>query len=574
MEEKEKKIAALLRKPDAMEQTAVQVVPEYKLSSNKITKNKSGVGTEELAARVSGVEALIPKIDMKIGKVSKKVDNLKGSTNRKFERITKEIDIIAEGIDDNNKKVTKLSALIQKNKKDGEKDSKKSEKADNKIITILTNMLDFMKLTFEQDNLTRDQQNNFSEEQKAEKDRKDKELLEALKALNGRGPTAEKIDDKDKSSFLEKILGAMASILGPLKTFMSVIGKLFSTLSKFVTSFAKFIARSGKILALASRLLLATPFGWAVLGATSLAALLLLDKNPEETSKAITNAGSADGGMSEAIIKTTEVSDENAVQKRKLNILADRPSDKKSGFFWEDSGLQKEYLKEIGWDEKSGTTKKERDSGATKLDASGNLVYPKLPAGMTMQQFDKALNREEPDAKVTVANVKPRPTDTLKAQVWDSKYASGWNPDGTPKTTAAKPVTYNAAKDSQAANVPPTPTPDDSNSYTRNSTMPTPGGYIGPVGDGDNNLVPPAPVPISSAAPMPRPNLGTQMAAMSNENALAKTVEEITVSTNSQVNNIMTTSKSIVEHTTDKMPSVRNQEDTFQRMILNSTRVV
>jgi hypothetical protein len=35
------------------------------------------------------------------------------------------------------------------------------------------------------------------------------------------------------------------------------------------------------------------------------------------------------------------------------------------------------------------------------------------------------------------ASVKPRPTDPLQAQVWDSKYASGWNPDGTSKKSGA-----------------------------------------------------------------------------------------------------------------------------------------
>ena len=569
-EKKENKIAALLRKPDAMEQTAVQVVPQYNLSSNKITEGKSGGDTEELATRVSGVEALIPKIDIKIGKVSKKVDNLKGSTSRKFERITKEIDIIAEGIDDNNKRVTKLSALIQKNKKDSEKDSKKSEKADNKIITILTNMLDFMKLTFEQDNLTRDQQNNFSEEQNAEKDRKDKELLEALKALNGQGPTAVPISfHNDERNIFEKILGAMASILNPLKAFMSTIGKLFTTLGKIFTTLTKFIGNAGRILFVASRLLLTTPVGWAILAATSIAAILLMASKEahEESAKGMVNAGK-DSALGEAITDVTEVNDENAVQKRKLNILADRPSSKKSMLPWKDGDLQKEYLNEIGWDEKSGTIKKERDAGATKLDASGNLVYPKLPAGMTMQEFDKALNREEPDAKVPVTNVKPRPTDTLKAQVWDSKYAEGWNPDGTPKNksepksteTPPKPPTYNVAKDSQAANVtPPTPAPSTPSSSEEGMKD-----YKGRRSS-----------PMSSATPMmDTPNLGTQMATMSNENALAKTVEELAVATSSQVNNVMTANKSIVEHTTDKMPSVRNQEDTFQRMILNSTRVV
>ena len=88
-EKKEKKIAALLRKSDTTQQTAVQIVSQNNLSSDKITETKSEVGTEELAIRVSGVEALIPKIDVKIGRVSKKVDNLKSSTNKKFERITR-----------------------------------------------------------------------------------------------------------------------------------------------------------------------------------------------------------------------------------------------------------------------------------------------------------------------------------------------------------------------------------------------------------------------------------------------------------------------------------------------------
>ena len=547
-EKKEKKIAALLKKSDTTEQTAVQIVSQNNLSSDKITETKSEVSTEELATRVSGVEALIPKIDVKIGKVSKKVDNLKGSTNKKFERITKEIDIIAEGLDDNNKKATKLSALIEKNKKDGDKDSKKSEKGNNKIITILTNMLDFMKLTYEQDTLAREQQNNFSEEQKAEKDRRDKELLDALKGK--KKPTAEKIDDKDNRSFLEKILGAMASILGPLKTFMSLIGTLFTTLSKIFTTLTKFIGTAGRLLFTVGRFFLMNPVGIALLTVASIGALLMLASKEahEEGAKGMVNAGK-DSAVGEAIMDVTEATDENAISAKKNNLLADRPKSKKSVLFWKDGDLQKEYLKEIGWDEKTGTTKKERDDGATKLDASGNLVYPKLPAGMTMQEFDKARNAEEPDAKVPVTNVKPRPTDALKAQVWDSKYAGGWNPDGTPKNksepksteTPPKPVTAPAA---------PAVTP----------VAPAPKGDAGPV---------------SSATPITdTPNLGTQMATMSNENALEKTVEEIAVTSSAQVNNVMAATKKIIEHTIDKIPSVRNQEETFQRMILNSTRVV
>lgn len=525
-EKKEKKIAALLRKSDTTQQTAVQIVSQNNLSSDKITETKSEVGTEELAIRVSGVEALIPKIDVKIGRVSKKVDNLKSSTNKKFERITKEIDIIAEGLDDNNKKTTKLSALIEKNKKDGDKDSKKSEKGNNKIIAILTNMLDFMKLTYEQDTLAREQKNNFSEEQKAENDRRDKELLEALKALNGRGPTAVPISfHNDERNIFEKILGAMSSILNPLKAFMSTIGTLFSTLSKIFTTFTKFIGTAGKLLFTVGRFFFMNPVGIALLAAVSLAALLATDKNAEETSKGIINAGAADGGMAQSITDVVEATDENAISSKKNNLLADRPREKKSYVPWKDSDLQKSYLQEIGWDEKSGTTKKERDSGAIKIDSSGNLVF----------------KIEKPAA------------------------------------------TFNAAKDSQSANVPSSPAPVPSTTGSSEEGMKNykgrgPAATVTPAAPAATPVTPTPkeiPAPVSSATPITNTsNLGTQMATMSNENALTKTVEELAVATSSQVNNVMAATKSIVEHTMDKIPSVRNQEETFQRMIFNSTRVV
>ena len=563
-EKKENKIAALLRKPDAMEQTAVQVVPQYNLSSNKITEGKSGVATEELATRVSGVEALIPKIDIKIGKVSKKVDNLKGSTSRKFERITKEIDIIAEGIDDNNKRVTKLSALIQKNKKDGEKDSKKSEKADNKIITILTNMLDFMKLTFEQDNLARDQQNNFSEEQNAEKDRKDKELLEALKALNGQGPTAVPISfHNDERNIFQKILGAMASILNPLKAFMSTIGKLFTTLGKIFTTLKNFIVSAGRILLTVGRFFL-TPAGIGLLAfaAAGYALYKLVDYIAENT------PNYASLGPSEASAALTSESEIKKQAATKFKTTVEK--------------LTPEQIQQ---------TKKELENTVTggrkkAIDINNMAPGPEKEKAIREIGGESKLKEIIKDEKVytipTAAEVdtgpetvRPRPDTTggknkAGARDWDNKFALNYNPDGTKKNK--KPAaTFNAAKDSQSANVtPPAPAPSTPSSSEEGMKD-----YKGRRSSPEAAPVTAPPAPMSSATPMmDTPNLGTQMATMSNENALAKTVEELAVATSSQVNNVMTATKSIVEHTTDKMPSVRNQEDTFQRMILNSTRVV
>jgi hypothetical protein len=56
-------------------------------------------------------------------------------------------------------------------------------------------------------------------------------------------------------------------------------------------------------------------------------------------------------------------------------------------------------------------------------------------AGAMDATTKKILSFFEPD-KFTgppLEKVKPRPTDPLGAQAWDSKHAKGWNPDGTPK---------------------------------------------------------------------------------------------------------------------------------------------
>ena len=605
MEEKEKKVAVLLRKPDTTDQTAER------------TEVKPQVDIEKLGDRVS--------------KVSKKVDNLKGSTNRKFQRITKEIDIIAEGLDGNNKKVTKLSALIEKQKKESEKDSKNAEKGDNKIITILTNMLDFMKLTFEEDKLTRDQQNNFSEEHNLEKERRDKELLEALKGRNG--PTAEKIvEDDDKSGFFEKILAAMASILGPLKAFMKVLGTLFSTLSKLITSFAKFIVSAGKILLSASRLLF-TPLGlgliaFAALGYTIYKLVDYVSKNtpnyaslgPSEAAVALRDESllkkqaatkfrtTVDRLTPEQIQQTKEQLEDTVINGRKKALDIDKMAagPEKDTAIREIGGVDK--LKAIIADEKVYTI-----PTALEVDTGPATVGPRPEAG-----------------KLAYINVKPgQETSALKRaqEGWDKRHGANYNPDGTKK----KPVGANPVMDPQQkaeaeaiarshdapiiadrmdreANenrtgvdvkpvVPPGPTTKteltakeaqaalDSNNERDITALggrerlqkianPTPTPTPSPA----STPTPSTPRGVSSTSPMQTPmqtpNLGTQMASMSNDNALAKAVMEINVTPNNSVNNVVATNKSNVPQTGNKIPAVRNQEETYQRMILDSTRMV
>lgn len=592
MEEKEKKVAALLRSSYTTDQTAER------------TEVKPPVDIEKLADRVS--------------KVSKKVDNLKGSTNRKFQRITKEIDIIAEGLDDNNKKVTKLSALIEKQKKESEKDSKNAEKGDNKIITILTNMLDFMKLTFEEDKLTRDQQNNFSEEQKAEKDLKDKELLEALKGING--PTAEKIvEDDDKSGFFEKILAAMASILGPLKAFMKVLGTLFSTLSKLITSFAKFITSAGKILLSASRLLF-TPLGlgliaFAALGYTiyklvdyvskntpnyaalgpSEAAVALRDEKELKLQSAKSNRTTVDKLTAEQIQETKKQLEDTVINGRKKALEIDKmvPGLEKDIAIREIGGVDK--LKAIIADEKVYTipTAPEVDTGPEKRDAR-----PEAGKG----------------AYINVKPDKPTPALLRAQEGWDKRHGADYNPDGTKKKpVGANPVMDPQQKAEAEAISRSHDAPIIADRMDREANANQTGVDVKPVvpagpttktnltaneaqaaldSNNEKDIAalggrerlqqlanPPSTSRGVSAAPsaapvMNTPNSGTHMASMSNDNALAKAVMEINITPNNSVNNVVATNKSNVPQTGDKIPFVRNQEETYQRMILDSTRMV
>jgi hypothetical protein len=61
--------------------------------------------------------------------------------------------------------------------------------------------------------------------------------------------------------------------------------------------------------------------------------------------------------------------------------------------------------------------------------------------------------------KQSTASVTPRPTDPLKAQIWDSKYGSGWNSDGTAKNSKSS----NASTGTTSSSNTSTGTTSDSN---------------------------------------------------------------------------------------------------------------
>ena len=94
--------------------------------------------------------------------------------------------------------------------------------------------------------------------------------------------------------------------------------------------------------------------------------------------------------------------------------------------------------------------------------------------------------------------VKPRPSDPLKAQIWDSNYASGWNPDGTPKSKSDRP----APAPAPAAPKPPAPAPAAPKPPAPAPAAPKPPAPA-PAAPKPPAPAPAAPKPPAPAAPAP-----------------------------------------------------------------------
>jgi hypothetical protein len=217
----------------------------------------------------------------------------------------------------------------------GEKATKipKLSRSSGGLDKVLEKIFSLMNKSFEDENTRREEKNNYKEENELEKLKRHKELVEAITGKPYKGKaTATKVKEDSGASMLEMLLGGRA-----------MVSTLMSVLSWF-----------------------AGPVGIALLGAASIAALaylLINDKNADETNKGILNAGQTDGGLGAAIqeVRTDEVASRKAVVLReahKKGII------KASWYEFDKQGKEeKEYLKSIGFDDKTGLIQKDRDNG-------------------------------------------------------------------------------------------------------------------------------------------------------------------------------------------------------------------
>jgi hypothetical protein len=120
----------------------------------------------------------------------------------------------------------------------------------------------------------------------------------------------------------------------------------------------------------------------------------------------------------------------------------------------------------------------------------------------------KSKKKEEPAQKAPAPTetIKPRPKDNLKAQVWDAKYAKGWNADGTPKsTTKSEPTTQaslraidNAA---EAASLTPTSSPAPTQASLRAIDNAAAAAASAPVPSGGTSAPQPSTPPTTTESP-------------------------------------------------------------------------
>jgi hypothetical protein len=266
--------------------------------------------------------------------------------------------------------------------------------SDNNVLDVLSKIFTLLETTNKNDTLRKEKENNFAEEKELEREKRHKELIAAItgkKQPTTATPTAVKANDTGGliATIMALVGGLIADAVKPIVAMIAEISSLIGDILKrigikaaeTVLSAGKKLASLATGLAGAGGVVAGVVAGGAVLSAaatsvlSSEAAQPLKDAFKQENDPyGMLSAMSGDTGIASSIFNATAETDENAVQRKKVNLLANRPSDKKSLLFWKDSKLAADYLKDMGWDEKSGTTKEERSKGMIGVDAKGNPI--------------------------------------------------------------------------------------------------------------------------------------------------------------------------------------------------------
>jgi hypothetical protein len=178
------------------------------------------------------------------------------------------------------------------------------------------------------------------------------------------------------------------------------------------------------------------------------------------------------------------------------------------------------------------------------------------PGGIVPTQKTYEEHRQE----VLPQKVAPRPEGAgskgkLKQEQWDKTYSKDYNPDGTRKT--ATPV---SAEETRPMEEPSETIPAEENKFPES------------VPEKSNQI----PVSQNTAVNEETPNQSVRLNSVINENQTNKIMADINSGEDVNVvnNQIVNSNSQKTSMSKSALPSVRNLESTYERMIYDSTRIV
>lgn len=213
-----------------------------------------------------------------------------------------------------------------------------------------------IKLTKEITGTAREKAGDWEQRQEA-REAAFEEKFKNLGKQTGKGSKIEKVSEKEKDG---KNGGLLSNLMNPKKMINDMLGE--GLMGTIVRSFAGFMF---------------SPVGLGILAAAGIGTFMArASKESHEAANKVSGAADLSSESKTMLDVHAQTSD---IERRKMNLLANRPSNKKSMLFWKDSQMQKDYLNEIGFDESTGLTAEEKSKGYTGIDAKGQPTTSTSP---------------------------------------------------------------------------------------------------------------------------------------------------------------------------------------------------
>lgn len=391
-------------------------------------------------------------------------------------------------------------------------------------LGILTDIYKFLSKSYEYDRRQRDLQADFAEERTAEDERRHKELIKAIQ--DARGVTAIPIKEKDTSGgFMDTLAGLMNSVQNAISSIIKSISDL------------KNILQLGKLLGILKWF--ASPVGLALLGITALSTL------------GVFLADLVSGWLTDFVRK--QMPDYSLIDPIEAKNILEKGSERDIEFFAKKKQFgSREKLEEF--------VKSKMTEAKYAIENVGDLTPEEY---IRFSKLAEPIRRE--GAPQQAEKIIPRdkwPKDQGGPARWDTLFGDRYNPDGKLKSLAPGQIPLL-----------PGIVPSEGRSsmqYDDSVARQTPQGAafgVRPMGIPEKKSEPPPSISIPAAgsnlAPAVSENRDLQIAQKATPNAAPSPTAAAAV---------IPAASSVVQR--PPIPAVRNLEESFQRMIYNSIRVV